>query len=96
MQNNETMQETGRTIAFEFEEGCKLSVERTPGTNGCSVTLQATTAVAVLKGISLLIVKLAEVAGCGVDEVLCKLAVALLAPDEMPAEEGEGYGSEEG
>lgn len=96
MEENKDMQE-GRTIAFEFEEGCKLSVDRVPGTNGCSVTMQATTAVAVLKGISLLIVKIAEVVGCGVDEVLCKLAVVLLAPDGIPeGMEGGEYGSEEG
>lgn len=91
MQENEVRNEGGRAIAFSLEEGCVLSVERAPGADGCSVTLQATTAVAVLKGISLLIVKLAEVVGCGVDEVLCKLAVVLLAP-----EDGGDYGSEEG
>ena len=86
MEKNENIQQ-GRAIAFEFEEGCKLSVDRVPATNGCDITLQATTAVAALKGISLLTVKLAEVVGCSVDEVLCKLAVVLLAPDEMPVEE---------
>ena len=95
MTENKDMQADGRTIAFEFEEGCKLAVDRVPGTNGCEVTLQATTAVAVLKGISLLVVKLAETVGCSVDEVLCKLAVVLLAPDEMTADGGE-HGSEEG
>lgn len=92
MEENKDMQE-GRTIAFEFEEGCKLSVDRVPGTNGCDIVLQATTATAALKGVSLLVVKLAEETGRSVDEILCRLAVVLLAPDEMPAgEDGGDYG----
>ena len=50
----------------------------------------------MLKGISLLVVKLAETVGCSVDEALCKLAVVLLAPEGAPVEEGGAYGSEEG
>ena len=96
MEENKDMQE-GRTIAFEFEEGCRLSVDRTPGTNGCSVTFQATTATAALKGISLLTVKLAELTSRSVDEVLCRLAVVLLAQEGMPEDmEGAEYGTEEG
>ena len=85
---------TDRELAFDFEEGCKMVVDRVPGTKGYDCNIMATTAVAALKGLSLLTVKLAEIVGCSVEEVLCKLAVVLLAPDEMP--EGEEYGSEEG
>lgn len=83
-----------RELAFDFEEGCKMLVDRVPGTNGYDCIVEGTSNEAKLKGLSLLTVKLAESAGCSVDEVFCKLAVVLFAPDEMP--EGEGYGSEEG
>lgn len=78
-----------REMAFEFEEGVKLLVDRVPGTKGCDVQLQATTAVAALKGICLLICKLAELTGCSEEEVLCKLATVMLAPEP---EEGDPDG----
>lgn len=91
------IRQDGRSMEFGFDEGCKLIVDRTPGANGCDCILQATTATAALKGISLLIVKMAEATGRSVDEILCRLAVVLLVPDEMPAgEDGGDYGGEEG
>lgn len=93
----EQIRQTRRELCFAMEEGCLLTVDRTPGAKGCNVTLQATTAVAALKGISLLVNELAELVGCSVDEVLCKLAVIMLAPEGMPESmEGAEYGTEEG
>lgn len=86
----ENTQENGREMAFGFEEGVKLLVDRVPGTKGYDVSVKATTAVAALKGISLLVCKLAELVGCSEEEVLCKLATVMLAPD--PEEGGEPIG----
>lgn len=84
------IRQDGRSMEFGFDEGCKLIVDRTPGANGCDCILQATTATAALKGMALLIVKTAEATGRSVDEILCRLAVVLLAPENDPGKEGGG------
>lgn len=73
-----------REMFFEFEEGVKLYVDRVPGTNGADCGLQATTVDAAVKGICLLICKLAEEVNCSEAEVLCRLATQILREEENP------------
>lgn len=74
--------ENGRTMEFGFEEGCVMLLSRVPGTNGCDCSIEITSAVAGVKGLSLLTVKLAEVLQMSPEEVVCRLTVELFAPED--------------
>lgn len=70
-----------REMSFEFEEGVKLLVDRVPGTKGFDLQMMATTTDAAVKGICLLICKVAELLNCSVEEVICRVTAKLLAPE---------------
>ena len=74
--------ENCRSMVFCIEEGCVMQLTRLPGTSGCECSIDITSAVAGLKGLSLLTVKLAECIRLSPEEVVCRLATALFAPDD--------------
>lgn len=65
---------------FEFEETVKLTVDRVAGTNNDICTVYASSSTAAIKGLCLLIGKVAAYLGMSKEEVLCRLAVVLLGP----------------
>lgn len=66
--------------AFAFEEGAVLRIHRAPGTKGCDCQVEATDNTAAVKGLALLVIKLAEKMGVDVGHIVSLLAVILLQP----------------
>ena len=74
---------------FEFEDGVKLIVDRVPGTNNDTCEVYATTSTAAIKGLCWLTEEVAKELGMSKEEVLCRLAVILTAPERKGQNDGK-------
>jgi len=77
---------------FEFEEGVKLVVDRVPGTKNDTCRVSATSSTAAIKGLCWLTEEVAKELGMSKEEVLCRLAVILMAPERKEQNNGKADG----
>ena len=73
---------------FEFDEGVQLMVDRVPGTKNDRCIVYATTSTAAIKGLCWLTEEVAKELGMSKEEVLCRLAVILTAPERKGQNDG--------
>lgn len=74
---------------FEFEETVKLTVDRVAGTNNDTCTVFASSNTAAIKGLCWLTEEVAKELGMSKEEVLCRLAVILTAPERKGQDNGK-------
>ena len=76
-------------MKFELGEGVKLMVERVPGSEIDRCAIYATSSTAAIKGLCRLTEVVAKKLGMSKEEVLCRLAVILTAPERKGQNDGK-------
>ncbi len=74
---------------FEFDEGVQLVVDRVIGTRDDRCTVCATSSTAAIKGLCWLTEEMAKELNMSKEEVLCRLAVILMAPARKEQNNGK-------
>lgn len=74
---------------FEFDEGVQLMVDRVPGSEIDRCAIHATSSTAAIKGLCRLTEAVAKELGMSKEEVLCRLAVILTAPERKGQNDGK-------
>lgn len=76
-------------VRFERDEGVQLLVNREIGAEEESCSMIATSSTAAIKGLCWLTEEMAKELGMSKEEVLCRLAVILMAPGRKEQDGGK-------
>ncbi len=76
-------------VKFEMDEGVQLRFDRVAGTGMSGYKVYATSSTAAIKGLCWLTEEMAKELGMSKEEVLCRLAVILMAPGRKERDGGK-------
>ncbi len=76
-------------VKFEMDEGVQLCIDRVAGDKGERCSAKATSSTAAIKGLCWITEEVAKELGMSKEEVLCRLAVILMAPGRKERSDGK-------